>query len=640
MDNSIKVDITPDKSLIQKLGLVGYRTEQAIAELLDNSIDARIPDEKEEIEMQINFQDKWIGVRDNGHGMDKDDLTNAMTIAKGTKSEGELGQFGIGMKSACSALGKKFTIITSKINSDKEYRAEYDEKSWLTDDSQNWRNFTITEKTLTEKEEWHGTRITISELNVPLYPNQVSKYKESFGIRYFPYLESKQVSIQINTVLCKPEKPDIEEGSQKRVKIPIGFGKEINGYVALLKKRSIKGHYGIHLFRHGRLIKAFEKFGFTPHPENAKIIGELHLDHVPVNFNKSEFIEESPEYEEAVNAFKVSNEFKSIIQSSKSKSENTVSVETVFDYFNKTTPPQYLERSVRSKVSQEILDNTEPFEIETREGTMEIEIKSLKNKPLYIIESQNSRRKITINKDDEAFKFVKNPLFLIGVIASEVRLLAENPRFEELLEKRNQDINEFLIRWSEKSNKKEIFRDREIKIPDIPNYKLADELIDIHEYLKEKVEFKFQFTAMSTLTPYLHNLRGKIVYTLHTTPDKGEYVVELLSQKFGENFAIVNKPDVNTIDVLFKMPNIDRIIAVREYSVIKGSTIANPEKAFVDLIVERYTYDIPIDETEIKRIFETMRRHNLIDIDELRRYGNFVKKSAQIEKLLERRQYG
>ncbi len=42
MSEKTRVNITPDKSLIQKLGLTGYKTEQAIAELIDNSIDARI----------------------------------------------------------------------------------------------------------------------------------------------------------------------------------------------------------------------------------------------------------------------------------------------------------------------------------------------------------------------------------------------------------------------------------------------------------------------------------------------------------------------------------------------------------------------------------------------------------------------
>jgi len=273
MVTNISVDITPDKSLIQKLGLVGYRTEQAIAELLDNSIDARIENQEEKINVHLDFEKKWIGVRDDGYGMNKDDLKNAMTIAKGTKSEGKLGQFGIGLKSACSALGKKFIIRTSKIDSNKEYRAEYDENSWLTDDSLSWKNFNITEKILSPEEDWHGTRIVISELKVPLYPNQVTKFKENFGIRYAPYLQSKQVSIQINTAICKPKSEDIEKGSKIEVEIPLSSGRKVNGYVALLKKRSIKGHYGIHLFKNGRLIKAFEKFGFSAHPEKAKIIG-------------------------------------------------------------------------------------------------------------------------------------------------------------------------------------------------------------------------------------------------------------------------------------------------------------------------------------------------------------------------------
>jgi hypothetical protein len=35
MSKESELDITPDKSLIQKLGLTGYRTEQALAELIE-----------------------------------------------------------------------------------------------------------------------------------------------------------------------------------------------------------------------------------------------------------------------------------------------------------------------------------------------------------------------------------------------------------------------------------------------------------------------------------------------------------------------------------------------------------------------------------------------------------------------------
>ncbi len=634
MDDSTRVDITPDKSLIQKLGLVGYKTEQAVAELLDNSIDARIHNKMESIMVYLDFQNKWIGVRDDGHGMDRDGLANAMTIAMGTKVEGELGQFGIGMKSACSALGKKFTISTSKINSDKGYSAEYDEKSWLSDESQSWKNFIINERTLKKEKNWHGTRIVISELNVPLYPNQVSKFKDSFGTRYFPYLKTGLVSIQINTVFCKPEKPDTVEGSKKDIQIELGLGERIIGHVALLKKRSIKGRYGLDLFKNGRLIKAYEKFGFAAHPENAKIIGGLGLDHVPVNFNKSAFIEESPEYQRAVNMFRQSPELRETIQSSKSKSQSIVSIESVFDYFNKESPPQYLERSVRSKVSQELLDNTKPFTIKTGGNTAEIEIKSLKNEPLYIIEKHDSKIRVTINKDNEAFVFVKNPLYLIGVIASEIRLLGKDPNFEMLLKKRNQDVREFLNTWSKKEIKKEVSRNREVEIPHIPNYGLADELIEVHDYLKENFGYKFQFTALSTLTPYLHNLRGKLIYTLYTEPSRGEYLSDVLADRFESGFTIIHAPDRKALDMFLKMSATERIIVIREYAVIRGATIAAPEKAFLDLINETHGHGGQLDLQELKRMFAAMKRSNLINSENLQTCAKFLKKSELLEQIL------
>ncbi len=636
-----KADITPDKSLIQKLGLTGYRTEQAIAELLDNSIDARISNKVEEITVQLSPEEKMIRVTDNGCGMNDKDLINAMTIAKGTKSAGKLGQFGMGMKSACSALGKNFIIATSETDSDKEYQIEYDEDRWLSDESKNWQNFEISEKTLNNKEQWHGTIITIKKLRVPIYPNQVSKFKESFGIRYAPYLESNQIFIQINTVFCKPEKPEMIKESMTKVRIKLSRENKICGHVALLKKRSIKGHYGIHLLKNGRLIKAHEKFGFSAHPENAKIIGELNLDHVPVNFNKSEFIKESSEYREVLEAFKASPELKEALHQSQSKKEITASVESVFDYFNdfneKSSSHQqyYLDGSVRSKIAVDILNKTPKLGTKIGNNPVEIRLESMENAPLYVTSKNDSGIVIAINKGHNAFRFVKNPLFLIGMIASEVKLLAMNSDFDNIMQQRNQSFDKFMQEWSKKPVKKEEdFRDREIKLPNISNYKLVDELFGLHDYLKEKIGFKFQFTALSTLATYLHNLRGKIVYAIYTESQKGEYLADILSEEFGSKFTIIHKPDLNTLNALLKISTTNRIIAIREYSVIKGSTIATPEKAYLDLLNEVVTHYIPLDKTELRRIFSTMQRYNLIDYKKLRTYSNFIKKTNTLENIL------
>lgn len=147
-----RIDITPDKSLVKKLGMVGYRTEEAIAELIDNAIDARVDGRKEEIHVILDFAHRTLTVRDNGQGMDRNMLADAMTLARETggkkRKNAALGRFGIGMKSACSSLGKSFSITTSKTKSDREYHIRYDEEKWLKDKSQKWESFGILEKNL------------------------------------------------------------------------------------------------------------------------------------------------------------------------------------------------------------------------------------------------------------------------------------------------------------------------------------------------------------------------------------------------------------------------------------------------------------------------------------------------------------
>ena len=627
-----RADITPDKSLIQKLGLVGYRTEQAIAELLDNSIDARVEDRKEMITVRLSPNDRMIQVADDGHGMNEDDLADAMTVAKGTKLKGQLGQFGMGMNSACSALGKNFVIATSRVDSDEEYQTEYDEEKWLLDESKSWKNLEITARTLGEGEKWHGTKITIKKLKVPVYPNQVSKFKESFGTRYAPYLRSGQISIKINTMFCIPEKPDVVEGSTSEVKISLSKNNKLWGHVALLKKRSVRGDYGIHLFKNKRLIKANEKFGFSAHPKQAQVIGALNMDHVPVNFSKSGFIEDSLEYQEALSAFRESPELKNILRLAQSRREIVASVESVFDYFGGKSPQQYLDRSVNLKIAGDILDKTPRLEVKMDNKLADIRLEALGDLPLYTINSSNSQITVVINKDNRAFKFVKNPLFLIGMIASEIKILATSPNFESVVKERNRSLGKFVEEWSKKPGEAS-FRDREVEIPYMVNYKLANDLFEPHEYLKEKIGFRFQFTALSTLVPYLHNLRGKVVYTVYTEPGKGEYLADMLGQKFDSKFVVVNKPKSGMLNMLLQIPTVDRIIAIREYSVIRGSTVAAPEKAYLDLVNEAGR-GIPIDETELRKVFSSMRRYNLIDHTKLRTYANFIKRMGALERIL------
>ncbi len=632
--NSIDVDITPDKTLIQKLGLIGYRTEQAIAELIDNSIDARIEKTPEIIEVILSFENRKITVSDNGIGMDKEDLTNAMTIAKGTKVDGKLGKFGIGMKSACSALGKNFTIITSKKDSTKEYSIVYDEDEWLSDKSQTWDNFRITEHEQEKDRKWHGTKIVISKLKVPLYSNQVANFNESFGIRYAPYILDGQIHLRINTTICKPQEPEIVPGTRKNVHITLLDGSIIKGYVALLKKRSIKGHYGIHLFKNGRLIKAYEKFGFKPHPEIAKIIGKLDLDYVPVNFHKSAFIEDSPEYESAEKAFANDVKVQQILKESRTRNEIQVTPNTVFRYIAGEASPSYLDTRITTKVGKQLLDETKEFTLKLGNNKTYVSFVDSTINSLYDVKWVEDKLQVSINRNNPMFNYVRNPLFLIGLIATEIELISKDPKsYDDFIKPRNSRFMTFIDDWRKKEP---ISRERQEQLPQFAGYTLSDDLATIHNELKNKSENKFQFTALSTLANYLHYSMGKKIYTVYTMPGAGMYLTDLLSQIVPENFTVLDNPEPNELTLVLDTSRSDKIIIVREYAEIYGSTIAAPERAWVDLVNEIYTHKIPVQETELKYIFEGLLARKIVDPNKISILLKHQKKLEKVRTIIEK----
>jgi HSP90 family molecular chaperone len=70
MEIKEKFTIMPDKSLYPKLGQANYTVAEALAELIDNSIDAR--EDKVNIDITIDLKKKIIKVKDNGRGMNKE----------------------------------------------------------------------------------------------------------------------------------------------------------------------------------------------------------------------------------------------------------------------------------------------------------------------------------------------------------------------------------------------------------------------------------------------------------------------------------------------------------------------------------------------------------------------------------------
>lgn len=476
-------------------------------------------------------------------------------------------------------------------------------------------------------------------MNVPLYANQTSKFKERFAIRYLPYIESGHVSIWINSIECRPVQQDVVNGSETDVHIQLPFDRAIAGRLALLKKRSIRGNYGIHLFWNGRLIKAFSKFGFAAHPENARIIGRLDLNHVPVNYSKTGFLQESTEYKNAEHEFAASAELKTILSMSRSEPRQVPDIRSVFEYFaGNNKSGSWLDVRLRAKFMQDAMRDAEPFVVKMGQKDTRIDFSSKgPDAKLYTISNAGEMLEVLINRDSRAFAYVKNHLFLMCMIASDVATLARSDtmRARNMLEQKNHTLKEFLCDWSAGQKTPTASARRHGAIihddpPYIPNYGLDKRLAAAYGHLKENSEFAFQFTAMSTLTPYLYTARGKIVYTVYTVPHRSRYIADLLEEVSDNDMAISCKPDAKEIGVLLDMHKVGNVMAVRESSKKIRPTVAGPDKAFADLATEVYRHKIPLDELEINRVFSAMTRQNLVRPEEV---GRHVRIRAVAKKL-------
>ncbi len=117
------VRVTPSAArLVTSLRSIGYEPATAVADLVDNSVSAGAT----EVSVRIDRDHgPWrIVVADNGSGIRERDLDEAMRF--GTRrnyGSGELGRFGLGMKTASTSLGRRVTVVTRTAPSRRRIRS-------------------------------------------------------------------------------------------------------------------------------------------------------------------------------------------------------------------------------------------------------------------------------------------------------------------------------------------------------------------------------------------------------------------------------------------------------------------------------------------------------------------------------------
>jgi hypothetical protein len=108
-------ELAPDPQLMESMRAVGYTLETAIADVIDNSITAA----SDQVDVRFTATpEARIAIIDNGSGMDRQALLDAMRLAgrppSYTRQPHDLGRFGLGLKTASLSQARSLTVAAKQ----------------------------------------------------------------------------------------------------------------------------------------------------------------------------------------------------------------------------------------------------------------------------------------------------------------------------------------------------------------------------------------------------------------------------------------------------------------------------------------------------------------------------------------------
>ena len=287
----------PSPRLMETIGATNQKPAEAIGELVANSFDARIKEDK--LEIRVDMRDGKITVLDNGKGMTDDILERAVCIAEDMsqyieRGEGAKGHFGMGFKTSCSTLGNYYEIFTRPIGKDVEYHVSFDiqDYSRRPAGADAW-DIVIDEEAPSMESPLgnmaYGTAFVISQLKDKNIT--VSSVLSYLGEAFKGHLETGDMIRIIDAngeYEAIPKVYDFVPGS--KIEINEVFGPndkyKISGWMAIDSQTHNDGLYGFNIYRHNQLVEKWDKSWFRAHLMTSRIIGEVNMDFLDATFYK------------------------------------------------------------------------------------------------------------------------------------------------------------------------------------------------------------------------------------------------------------------------------------------------------------------------------------------------------------------
>ena len=261
---------------------------EAILELVDNSVSNRMDGMPLKVNILVNRSSITI-MDSGGKGMDIKSLKEFLEWGKLKPREAQdIGAYSQGGKSAMGYLGSKMKLTTSPLGEKKQYTIEDD----------NLYDFKLKKYKVIETPVSFGdgrTQIDISNLQKNVKEDVM---KSLLGDTYRPLIIDKKVVIKYNGDIVKPIPYPLDDFKKENFSFD-----GISGWVGRLTPRSgTKG--GLRCYTKGRLIcdrEFFSRFDATYKATLNFLFGEVHLDKVPANTNKTDFNRDSKQWLEAEN---------------------------------------------------------------------------------------------------------------------------------------------------------------------------------------------------------------------------------------------------------------------------------------------------------------------------------------------------
>jgi len=244
------VEITPSAAaLVESLRGLGYSPETAIADLIDNSITAKAVS----IELELDWRDgnPIAGLLDDGNGMVRATMAEALRFGgagpTSRRMAGDLGRFGLGLKTASLSQCRRLTVISKHSGKTCSLILDVDEiakHGWFATETASLPDHPLTSKL--EKLE-HGTLVLwdrmdslggLSGLEKDAFFLRLQDVRAHLGMVFHRFLgeDAKRIRITANGRAIKPwdpfqkHHPSIIEMRSERIR-HAGSSFEIKPYV-------------------------------------------------------------------------------------------------------------------------------------------------------------------------------------------------------------------------------------------------------------------------------------------------------------------------------------------------------------------------------------------------------------------------